>query len=64
MSVPFLAVSLQIKPQAVSTGFWMTIFEEVLSASVAQCLTWLRILLLYLPLKLLLILSPIFSLKW
>ena len=53
--VILLAILLSIKSPVASTVFGMTLFEEVLSASVAYCLAWLRRFSLYLSLKFLLI---------
>ena len=58
--VILLAILLVIKSLVASAVFWKTLFEEVLSASVANYLAWLRSFWLYLPLKFLHIFSPIF----
>ena len=55
----FLAIFLPMKLVACAV-FWMTLFEEVLSGSVADYLTWSRSVLLYLPLTFLLIFVPVF----
>ena len=61
------AVLLPIKsPVACSFSFIFLIylFEAILNASVADCIAWSRCSWLYLPLKFLLIILPIFLLKF
>ena len=53
------AILLPIEPVA-SAVFWITFFEVVLSASVADYLAWLISFWLYLPIKFLLKFLPIF----
>ena len=44
-----LIILLPIKSPVASAGFWMTVFEEVLSASVAHGFAWSRGFWVYLP---------------
>ena len=52
-------ILIPIKSLVVSAVFWMTLFEEVLKASVVDCLAWWRRSWLYLLYKLLLIFLPV-----
>ena len=52
--VTLSAILLPIKLPVVSAIFWITVFEAVLSACVADCLAWSKIYWLYLLLKFLL----------
>ena len=60
------AILFPIKSPVPSAVFWTTLFEAVLSASVADCLGWSRNFWLYLQFKFLLIILPIlfFSYFW
>ena len=58
--VTLSAISLLIKPSVASTVSWITLFEVVLSASVADWLAWTRIIWLYLTLTFFVIFLPIF----
>ena len=62
--VILLAILLPIKSPVISAVFWITFFEVVLSAFVADCLTWSRSFWLYLLLTFLLIFLPIFLLSF
>ena len=62
--VILLAILLPIKSPVNSAVFWITFFEVVLSAFVADCLTWSRSFWQYLPLTFLLIFLPIFLLSF
>ena len=53
-------ISFSIKSPVATTVFCMTLFEEVLNASVADCSTWSKIFWLYLLFKLWLIFLPMF----
>ena len=55
-----LAILLPIKSLIASTVFWITLFEVVLSAPVADCLALTIRFSLYLPLKFSLIILLIF----
>ena len=54
--VNLLSILLPIRSPVSYNVFWIALFEAVLSALVADCLTWPRSFWLYLPLKFL----PIF----
>ena len=60
MFVISLAILLQMKSPVASAVFWITLFEAVLNASVADFLAWSRGFWLHLPIKFLLIFLPIF----
>ena len=53
-------ILLPIKSPVASAVFWITYFEAVLSASVADSVAWLSSLWLYSPLNFLLMFLPIF----
>ena len=57
------AISFPIHLTVASAVFWMTLFENVLKASIADCLAWSRRSLLYLLFKILLIFLQIFLAK-